>query len=135
MATAVQEDMKTISQKCKTQNPMTWCPVTTYQITETGKTNFIKGWQWPPGYKVPIKIMKESRKPPDHNLMVWPPFYKLSQHKFIMLLSYRWQYLDSKQTSVSEVLERNVEKMLQSMQLLNTWNAYIILLITKTWLL
>ena len=60
--------------------------VMTYQITEASKSNFIKGRKWPPSNKVSIKIMEETRKPPHHYFVVCPPFYKLSQHKFIMLL-------------------------------------------------
>lgn len=73
-----QEERKRIIKQTQTGNAIAPCSVIAYQITKTGKPNFIKGWQRPPRYKITIKIMEESRKPPDHNLMVFPPFYKLS---------------------------------------------------------
>ena len=61
--------------------------VMTYQITETSEANLIEGWEWPPSYKVAVKVIEETRQPPDHDFMVCPSFHKFSQHKFIMLLS------------------------------------------------
>ena len=58
----------------------------TYQITEASKSNFIKGQTSPPNNEISIKITEETRKPSHHNFVDCPPFHKLSQHKFIMLL-------------------------------------------------
>ena len=61
--------------------------VKTYQITEASEPNLVKGRKWPPSNKISIKIMEETRKPSNHNFMIWPPFHKFSQHELIMLLS------------------------------------------------
>ena len=58
----------------------------TYQITEASKSNFIKARKVPPSNKISIKIIEEMRKPSPQNFVDCPPFHKLSQHKFIMLL-------------------------------------------------
>lgn len=61
--------------------------VMTYQITETGEANLIKGWKRPPSDKVAVKVIEETREPPNHDFMVCPSFHKFSQHKLIMFFS------------------------------------------------
>lgn len=57
-----------------------------YQVSEACQSNFFKWWKWPSSDEVPVKIMKKPWKPPHHDFMIWPPFYKFSQHEFIMFL-------------------------------------------------
>lgn len=83
-------------------------PVVRYQITEAGQSDVIEGRKWPPSYKISIKIMEETRKPSNHNFVVGPPFHKLSQHKFIMLFSYRWQYLYRKRSHKSQAQKNSL---------------------------
>ena len=67
--------------------------VVTYQISKTSEAHLVKGWKWPTSNEVAVKVVEETRKPPDHDLMVCPSFHELSQHKLVMLFSQGGQNL------------------------------------------